>query len=167
VVFPLLLLIGATALVFSPATALAVSLIGSLANAMVLYFVGARLARRTMHAALGGSLERVRAALRHRGVLAIALLRSVPVAPFTIVNLTAGSIGVAPRDYLLGTALGLAPGLVLMTAFGTRLRSMGQEPTAANVAMLLGIAFVWFAVVFALQRVSARHARSPRVTSNS
>jgi phospholipase D1/2 len=159
--FPLTVMIGATAIVFEPPTALAISLTGSLANALVLYHLGARLGRRTMHAALGNALDRVSAVLARRGIMAVALVRSIPVAPFTVVNLAAGSLGVAQRDYLLGTALGLAPGIVMITAFGNRLRALLQEPTPGRVGALLAILFAWFAIVWVLQRLaSRRHATS-------
>lgn len=159
--FPLTVMIAATALVFEPPTAMAISLTGSLANALVLYHAGALLGRRTMHAALGGALDRVSALLARRGVMAIALIRSLPVAPFTVANLAAGSLGVAQRDYLLGTALGLAPGILMITAFGNRLRALLQEPTPAKVAALVAILFAWFALVWLLQRLSSRrHATS-------
>jgi phospholipase D1/2 len=168
VVFPLLLLIGATAVVFEPTTAFTISLLGSLANAVVLYWAGASLARGTMQAALGGSLERVREALRHRGIMAVALVRSLPVAPFTVVNLVAGSIGVPMRDYLIGTTVGLAPGIVLMTAFGNRLRSLWQEPTPRNLAMLAAIVAMWIGTILVLQWLASRmRARAGQATSNS
>lgn len=168
VVFPLLVLIGATAVIFEPATALAVSFAGSLANALAIYLTGAMLTRRTVQAALGGALDRIKGALENRSILAVAVVRSVPVAPFTVVNLAAGSIGVPLKEYLIGTALGLAPGITLMTAFGNRLRSLWQDPTPANVAILAGIIAAWFAMAFALQRLATRlRRRSGPATSSS
>jgi phospholipase D1/2 len=49
-------------------------------------------------------------------VLAVAAIRLVPIAPFTLVNLIAGASKIRFADYLLGTVIGMAPGLVLMSA---------------------------------------------------
>jgi phospholipase D1/2 len=164
--FPVVLLIAATALLFEPAIAFAVALAGSLASALVFYAIGARLTRRTTHAALGGALERVQALLARGGIVPIVVLRSIPFAPFSVVNLAAGSIGVPLRDYLVGTALGLLPGIVVLTAFGERLRALWRDPTPANVALLVAIVLVWIVLVVAMQRLCARPKAGP-ATSNS
>jgi uncharacterized membrane protein YdjX (TVP38/TMEM64 family) len=165
--FPIVLLIAATAVVFEPATAFAVALGGSLASSLVFYAVGARFTRRTLRTALGQTLERVRRLLGSGGIVAIVVLRSIPLAPFTIVNLAAGSIGVPLREYVVGTTLGLLPGIVLMTAFGDRLRALWQEPTARNVAVLSALLLAWIVVIAALQRFAARTRGKAPATSNS
>lgn len=159
--FPIMVLIGATAAVFEPLPASLLAFAGALSSATVFYAVGAQLAGRTMRAALGRQLERVSQALERRGIVAIVVIRSIPVAPFTVVNLAAGSLGVRFRDYFLGTALGLAPGILVMTAFGEQLREMWEAPTAVNIAQLLGVILVWITVIVVLQRLSRRwRARS-------
>jgi phospholipase D1/2 len=166
--FPVVLLIAATALVFEPATAFAVALGGSLASSLVFYAAGARFARRTLRVALGPTLERAQALLARGGIVTIVVLRSIPLAPFTVVNLAAGSIGVPLREYVPGTALGLLPGIVLMTAFGDRLRAMWEAPTPRNLAVLVTLAILWIALVVGLQRVAARmRIKRPEATSSS
>jgi phospholipase D1/2 len=154
--FPLVLLIAATATLFAPPVAFALSLAGSLASSLVFYLAGAKLGQHTMRRALGATLERVQSALARGGVLTIVVLRSIPFAPFSIVNLAAGSLGIALRDYLLGTALGLLPGILVMTAFGERLRAAWQNPTLANMAVLAGILVAWIGLIFVIQRFALR-----------
>jgi phospholipase D1/2 len=166
--FPVVLLIAATAVVFEPLMAFAVALVGSLASSLVFYAAGARFARRTLQTALGTGLERVQRLLADGGLIAIVVLRSIPLAPFTVVNLAAGSIGVPLREYVAGTALGLLPGIVLMTAFGDRLRALWEHPTALNIAVLAALLLVWIALVAGLQRVAARvRVKPPAATSSS
>jgi phospholipase D1/2 len=166
--FPVVLLIAATAVVFEPVTAFAVALGGSLASSLVFYAAGARFARRTLQAALGAGLARVQRLLAGGGLIAIVVLRSIPLAPFTVVNLAAGSIGVPLREYVAGTALGLLPGIVLMTAFGDRLRALWQAPTPRNIVVLAALLCAWIAVVAGLQRIAVRvRMKPPAATSNS
>ena len=167
--FPVVLLIAATALVFDPGTAFVVSLVGALTSSLVFYFIGARFARSTMHAALGSAIERVRGAIARGGILAIVVLRSIPFAPFSVVNLAAGSLGVPVRDYLVGTALGLLPGILLMTAFGDRLRAVWKDPEPGSVALLLGILVAWIATIVIVQRAASRMGawQASRATSSS
>ena len=60
-------------------------------------------------------------AVTSQGILSVTAVRLVPIAPFTVVNLAAGALGISFRDYLIGTILGIAPGLIAMTLLGDRL----------------------------------------------
>jgi uncharacterized membrane protein YdjX (TVP38/TMEM64 family) len=156
VVCPLLLLIGATAVVFDPLVAIPLSLAGALSNATVTYFIGAKFARGTVKRAFGTALKRVSDALQSRGMLAVAAIRTVPVAPFTLVNIAAGSIGVRYVDYLIGTALGLAPGIIVLTAFGNQLHEMWRNPTSGRVAVFIAIVLGWIGLSLALQKLTSK-----------
>lgn len=166
VLFPLLLLIAATAMVFDPPAALGCSLVGALANASVTYAVGAKLLRGTVHRALGDRMTRVSALLARGGIVAVTVARTLPLAPFSVLNVAAGSIGVRFRDYLIGTALGVAPGMLAVTAFGRQLRNLLSEPTPAGVALLVAVALCLWGSSLLLQRLVRRHAASdarPRI----
>src|SRR5688500_13504667 len=67
--FPLTLLITATAIVFPPWMAIALSLAGSMANALALYLVGHNLMRETMTRAFGAYVEKLRRALDRSGII--------------------------------------------------------------------------------------------------
>jgi uncharacterized membrane protein YdjX (TVP38/TMEM64 family) len=76
----------------------------------------------------------------------------VPLAPFALVNLAAGSLGVRFRDFMLGTAIGLAPGITVVCVFGRQVRSFWQEPRLTPVLLVVGITIAWLAFSLALQR---------------
>ena len=164
VMIPLLALLTATALVFEPVTAIAVALTGSLLNAAAIYFVGATLIRERAERSFGEAIARVRGALQSRGVIAVAMIRMVPVAPFSLVNVAAGSIGIPFREYLFGTFLGLAPGTVLICVFGQELKDLLRDPSPARVIAVLAIVAAWIVLSFAIQHfVSRRNARAAQV----
>jgi uncharacterized membrane protein YdjX (TVP38/TMEM64 family) len=159
VMMPLLALLTATALVFDPMPAIAIALTGALLNAAAVYFAGAKLIRGWVERSFGDAIARVRNALQSRGVIAVAMIRMVPVAPFSLVNVAAGSIGVPFRDYLFGTFLGLAPGTVLICVFGNELKDLLRDPSPARVITVLGIAAAWILLSLVIQRfVSRRNA---------
>lgn len=160
IVFPLVLLIAATATVFDPITAVCVALAGSLANAVTLYLIGRLVMRDTVMHAFATAVEKLQRALSHTGIVAVATVRMVPIAPFTLVNLAAGAIGVRLRDYVIGTLLGLLPGTLALTAFGRQLREIMEHPTAANVGLLVVVAAIWIGLSIALQRWAARRTRN-------
>jgi uncharacterized membrane protein YdjX (TVP38/TMEM64 family) len=161
VMMPLLALLAATALVFEPVTAIAVALTGSLLNAAAVYLAVAKLVRQRAERSFGDVIARVRRALQSRGVLAVAMIRMVPVAPFSLVNAAAASIGIPFRDYLFGTFLGLAPGTVLICVFGGELKDLLRDPSPTRLMAVVAIAAVWILLSLAIQRfVSRRNARA-------
>jgi phospholipase D1/2 len=160
IVFPLTLLITATAIVFDPPVALAISLTGALANAITLYVLGRLVMRETVVHAFSGAVEKLQSMLSRSGILAVATIRMVPIAPFTLVNLAAGAIGIRPRDYVIGTFLGVLPGTIALTAFGHQLREIVEQPTWKNIGALLAVVTAWIALSIVLQRwASGRNRR--------
>jgi uncharacterized membrane protein YdjX (TVP38/TMEM64 family) len=111
VVFPVMLLIAATAAAFGPWLGFALAGIGAIASAMVTYGIGAAIGREAVETVMGPRLHRVRRSIAERGVLAVAAIRLVPIAPFTLVNLvrptqTGGHHGpsIAPKSMFYGCA---------------------------------------------------------------
>ena len=156
VAFPLVVLIAATAAAFGPVEGFIYALGGSVASAVLTYGIGAWVGRQPLRSLLGPRLNRIRNVFVRRGVLAIAAIRLVPVAPFTVVNLVAGASSVRLVDYVVGTVLGLLPGLLLMSALGYQIYRFLIAPTAADLALLAGAALLWVVAVFAAQRLAAR-----------
>lgn len=160
VFFPVLVLISVTALVLDPVIALITAFAGTLASALTTYAIGAYFMRNTAHSAFGPVLTKVSTALAARGVIAIAVIRMLPFAPFSLINLAAGSIGVNLRDFTIGTMLGIAPGVVAITAFGGQLRRVLERPTPGGVAALVAIVAGWIVLSLLLQRVVTRRQRA-------
>jgi phospholipase D1/2 len=158
-VFPVLLLIAATAATFGPWLGFAYAASGALASAIVTYGVGALIGARTLDSVMGPRLNRVRRSIARRGVLAVAAVRMVPVAPFTLVNLVAGASRIPLFDYILGTMIGMAPGLVLMSALGYQIFSIITHPTLTNVLLLLLAVVAWISLTIAVQALLIRSRR--------
>jgi len=123
--FPLDPLLATTALVFPPGRAFVLGLTGALASSLVLYPVGRLVGRRWP-----GWLERprvapIRARLRRRGVLAITIVRLIPVGSFSLSNIVAAAIDIPFRDYVLGNVLGLTPMMLILTGLGHAARVLG------------------------------------------
>ncbi|MFL6797345.1 MAG: VTT domain-containing protein [Xanthobacteraceae bacterium] len=156
VMFPVLLMIAATAATFGPWLGPTYAGAGALASAAVSYGIGALLGRRTLDEVLGPRLNRIRRVIARRGVLAIAAIRMVPVAPFTLVNLVAGASRIRFSDFMLGTVLGMAPGIVLMSLLGSRLASLLTEPTPSNIALLIAAVLGWIGLTLTVQALLRR-----------
>ncbi|KAA0682717.1 phospholipase [Roseomonas genomospecies 6] len=141
VLFPVLLLIAATAIALGPWMGFPTALAGVLASAAALFWVGRLAGQRPIERYGGAVVRRASEALGRRGVLAMAALRVVPVAPFTVVNLVAGASRIRFLDYLFGTVLGTAPGILVFNLLGHQLERVLTEPTPTDM-VLLGLAAV-------------------------
>jgi uncharacterized membrane protein YdjX (TVP38/TMEM64 family) len=162
VVFPVTALSALVAFLFPPHIAIATSFSGIMMSAALLHWLGRRFEKR-VRTTLGSAMTRVDEALSDHGIVTIAAIRMIPLAPFTFVNLIAGALGVPFRDYMLGTALGLMPGMILVVLFGRQVREFWHHPSVSGVLIGLGFAILWIGVTFGLQRwATRRHAQRPR-----
>ena len=111
VAFPVPILIAATAAAFGPWLGLRLCgdrLAGERASSPMRS--APRSARDTLRAVLGPRLKRVQRRIVSGGVLAIAAIRLVPIAPFTVVNLVAGASEIRSAPSWPAPSLGMLPG---------------------------------------------------------
>lgn len=161
-VFPVTLLIAATAATFGPLLGFTYAAIGAAASATMTYGIGALVGRDVLENVLGPRLNRIRRAITRHGVLAIATVRMVPVAPFTVVNLAAGASRIPFVDYILGTVLGMLPGLVLMSALGHQIFNVLTAPTPRNVSLFVLAVIAWIGASLGIQALVTRSRRRRR-----
>ena len=157
ILFPLTVLVTVSGMVLGPVTGFAVALGGALASAGATFALGAKLGCGTLESMIGGRRVRaVRRALGRHGVLTVAALRMVPVAPFSVVNVAMGALGLAFWTFAAGTVLGLVPGILVLTVLGDRFLQAWQNPDATNLAILVAALAAWIGLAFGLQRLASR-----------
>ncbi|MGQ0522260.1 MAG: VTT domain-containing protein [Betaproteobacteria bacterium] len=149
-VMPVLLLIGVTGIVFGPVLGAAYALAGAVASAAVTYGIGRRLGRDTVRRLAGARLNRISKLLAQRGILAMAVVRMLPIAPFTIVNVVAGASHIGLRDFLFGTIIGMLPGILATVVFVDRIIEALRNPGTGTLVSLalVAAALVGLALVF-------------------
>ena len=152
VVAPVNVLIAATMVVFGPVVGVCYALLGALLNAWVLYEIGRVLPAAGLRARLDRPLRLLTGRMSHQGILAIALIRIVPVAPYSVVNVIAGAAHVARVQYLIGTALGMLPGIVLNALLIDRLIAALLQPGPWTWALLALVGVAIAGVVIAVHR---------------
>lgn len=161
VVFPVTVLIAVTGLIFPPLQAFGYALAFSMASAAMTFAIGRKAGSQPLRNLLGVRVNRVSRALAKRGVLSVAALRMLPVAPFTFVNLAAGASHVKLFDYLAGTLLGMAPGILVITLLGHQLGEMLTDPKPMDILLFCAFVVAWLAVSLGLQALASRlRARS-------
>ena len=137
VAVPVTFLILVSALVFGPVTGALVGLVGSTLSALAGYGIGHYTGRGAVERLAGSRLERLSRRLARRGILTIVTVRIVPVAPFAVLNLFAGASHLRLRDFLIGTVLGMLPGVLALAVFAKGLLSLIGRADLSAVALVL------------------------------
>jgi uncharacterized membrane protein YdjX (TVP38/TMEM64 family) len=149
--FPLTLLVLTTAVVLGPLGAFCCALIGAISSAVIGYGIGRAVGRKRLIELLGARVERIAHATEQRGILAIAVLRNLPVAPFVVINFAAGALGIQLRTFILGTLAGITPGVSILCLMGDRLRELLANPQPAHIAAAAVVAVAWVSLAIAFQ----------------
>lgn len=139
---PLTLLAVIGGIVFEGWVAFAYLLTGSLISSALGFVAGRFLSRGAIERLSGSRVGRLSRRLASRGTVAVAVLRLVPIAPFAVFNLVAGASHLGFRQFLIGSLLGLAPGLGAITLFSSTLWEAVRSPSLSNVAVAVGVGVV-------------------------
>jgi uncharacterized membrane protein YdjX (TVP38/TMEM64 family) len=99
-------------------------------------FIGGRvMSRGALERISGSRLGQLSRQLAKRGTIAVAVLRLVPIASFAAFNLVAGASHLGFRQFMVGSLLGLAPGLGAITLLLGTLWAAVTEPIWENLAI--------------------------------
>jgi phospholipase D1/2 len=74
-----------------------------------------------------------------RSILAVVVARMIPLFPFTVVNLMARPSRLGSKEYIIGTAIGMSPGLLLLTLFEKGPGHAIRRPGIGSFAILAGV----------------------------
>ena len=152
---PIMLLIGGTTAALGLAAGIPVAAAGTLVSAVCGYFFGWSGGRRLVQQVSGGKLMRLRQMIVDKGILAIATIRLLPIAPFTMVNMAAGALRVGFVPFLAGSIIGLAPGFIVLALLGQQLYGLVSEPSLPGLMFVLALVACWIGVAFLAKYVIA------------
>lgn len=148
VMVPVTALIAATGLLFGPFAGVAVAAAGCILGALAGYGAGRLLGRRLLRRIAGGWIDRLNRGLSRRGIASMTVVRLLPVAPFTVINMAAGASRIRLLDYVVGTVLGMAPGVLALTAFAGQVGVFLRSPDFTNLVILGVLALAIILAVF-------------------
>ncbi|QFT83925.1 TVP38/TMEM64 family inner membrane protein YdjZ [Halomonas sp. THAF12] len=159
VMFPLSLLVALTGLLFGPWWGFGYALAGTLSASVLTWWVGRKLGRDALLRYGGQRLKGLSRYLSGRGIRTMTVVNLLPLAPFTLTNMMAGAFHLRFRDYMIGSTLGILPGLAGVTLLGSQLGQLAAADSRQDVVMALGGLVLGAAMLYGLKRWAERRRR--------
>lgn len=154
--FPLTLMITVTAIVFEPGVAALYSYAGALCSAAAAFYLGSLGGRRPLGRLMGERVNRISRAAGKKGVLSVMALRAAPIAPFTLINLVCGATHIRFQDFLIGSAIGIAPGVIVLSLIGDSIWNTIVEPTPMRLGIIGFGILAWLCLGIVVQKLVDR-----------
>lgn len=150
---PITILIAVAGVVFGPVNGGLYATAGVGLSALLGFGLGHWLGHDALRDMLGPRINNLSRRFAQRGIAAMAVIRLLPIAPFTVVNVVAGASHLGLRDYLLGTLIGMAPGIVLTVVFSHNLAEAIRHPSLQTVLVLAAVTAALMLTAFGLQKL--------------
>ncbi|MFC7371154.1 TVP38/TMEM64 family protein [Fictibacillus iocasae] len=110
---------------------------GSLAGGLLTYLAVSRFGTFKKAGQWEGKYSKIRENIKKEGFIYVLLLRLLPVLNYDLVSYLTSVSKVRFRDYALATAVGIIPGTLAYTYFGTSVTSGNKGAVWAGVGVLL------------------------------
>jgi uncharacterized membrane protein YdjX (TVP38/TMEM64 family) len=126
-----------------------VGLVAAMCAAVVTFALGRALGRDAIAARAGSRWSRLDAWLSRRGLLAVTVVRMMPIAPYGLVGYAYGTTSVRRWHYLLGTFIGGSPSAFTYAAVGAAavrpgaIRLITFLPAAIGLVITIAAAIYW------------------------
>jgi uncharacterized membrane protein YdjX (TVP38/TMEM64 family) len=150
--FPRPLITLFAVIAFGPWRGWAIALTGILGSAVATYCVGRALPEKTLHRIAGRNLDRTTRAVRRRGLASVFAVTVAPVAPFPVVGMVAGAAKIKLWHYVLGTAMGMTPGVLATTVFAKQIEAALEDPSRINYWVIAAILLVFGTLLLIVRR---------------
>lgn len=157
VMFPLTLLVIATGFLFDPFLAMLCATTGTLASSAVSFFIGHYVGREAIEKHGGARIKKAESFMRDNAINSMVVINLLPIAPFTLTNMLAGAFRMRFFSYMVGSAIGIIPGLLAVILVGGQLGKILQASEPSQIWQGVGIILlVMSALLILIYRVSKR-----------
>ena len=143
---PQIMLIAAAVVAFGPTNGCLYSWIGTMVSSLVGFYLGRAAGAKALERFSGEGLRRFMALIGRNGLFASFIVRLVPSAPFIVVNMAAGVTPMRLTHFVLGTAVGIVPKIVLTAFAGNSIVRMMKGEIGRDALWLAVIAAAWVAI---------------------
>jgi phospholipase D1/2 len=136
IMFPRWLITMTAVLAFGPYQGFVYAMSGVILAGIATFLPGKLVDRERVRRFAGPKLRQVTQFMEQRGLLAVTLVRLVPIAPFPVVNAVMGAMRVKLWQFVAGTFLGMLPGMIAATVLSDQLAAALEEPARVNPWMI-------------------------------
>jgi len=150
---PITVLIAVAGVVFGPLYGGLYATTGVALSAALGFYLGNWLGHDALRQMLGPRINNLSRRFAQRGIAAMAVIRLLPIAPFTVVNVVAGASHLGLRDYMIGTLIGMVPGIVLTVIFSHNLAEAIRHPSLQTVLVLALVTAALMLSAYGLQKL--------------
>lgn len=146
---PQFMLIAAAVVAFGTVRGFAYSWIGTMASALVGFYLGRLAGARVLERFSGDGVKRFMDHVGRNGFFASLVVRLVPSAPFIVVNMAAGVTPMRALDFSLGTAIGILPKIGLTAFAGESVARAMKGELGRDALWLVLVIIAWLAIGWA------------------
>lgn len=150
---PQWVLIAISIAAFGPVTGAVFAWIATLCSASVNFWLARIMGAAQLEVLAGKFVTRIVTVIKRNAVLTSFAVRLVPTGPFILVNMAAGVSGMAYIWFILGTALGILPKIIMVALLGQGVLEAGDNRMA-----VLGFASAAIVVIL-LMLLARRYLR--------
>lgn len=166
--FPVTVLSLAVAMVFGATWGVVYGMAGVMASTAMLFLIGKMMGDKGLRDLAGPRISKIDKKFAQNGIFGVAVIRMIPIAPFSLVNLVAGISSIKLLHFLAGTFLGMLPPMIVKAVVGGSIADIFRNPTPKHIGFLVGGIIAWFLLAYGSQRlVNYWQARQAKKAANS
>lgn len=124
------------------------TMIGAACGATLSFFLARFFGRDLVMKLIRHRAEQFQDGIERQGFFVILIMRLIPLIPFDIISYGAGLSKIRYSDFLLGTLLGIVPGVLIYVNLGDKALDIGSPAFCLSMALLIGL----FALSYYLKR---------------
>jgi len=151
--FPVTVLSLAVAMVFGAVWGIVYGMAGVMLSTAVLFLIGNLMGDKGLRGLAGPRINKIDKKFAENGIFGVAVIRMIPIAPFSLVNLVAGISSIKLMHFLAGTFIGMFPPMIVKAVVGGSIADIFRDPTPKHIGFLVGGLVAWFLLAYGSQRL--------------
>lgn len=164
--FPVTVLSLAVAAIFGPIWGPIYGIMGALLSSAILFGIGKLSGNAGLRKIGGPKVEAVDEKLKRSGIVGVAAIRMLPIAPFSLVNLAAGISSIGLWQFLIGTFLGMFPPMIAKGLVGDSITQIFRNPSIETISYLVAGIVLWGLMIWGSQKF-ARYYQQRKQSSTT
>jgi uncharacterized membrane protein YdjX (TVP38/TMEM64 family) len=158
--FPVTVLSLAVAAIFGPIWGPIYGIMGALLSSAILFAIGKLSGDAGLRKVGGPKVEALDEKLKQSGIVGVAAIRMLPIAPFSLVNLVAGISSIGLLQFLIGTFFGMFPPMIAKGLVGDSITQIFRNPSVETISYLVGGIVLWGLMIWGSQKFARYYQES-------